>query len=269
MDWAGMLRAELAKAANQWAVATGLPSYRSLGSLPATMFSATADGRAHGNFSDAAWQAINTSADWAERLKKPHSRRRALPTSEGSLAMELDSSNSSDALLMNLFCPPGAARRLARFLEASPDDGTPVFGFHPRIELVDASAEATEIDMRMGDTIFEAKLTERDFTSRRRDHVFRYRALPKVFEVALLPGDKETLHGYQLIRNVLAAAQHGLRLIVLLDGRRPDLLHEWWRVHAAISDGLLRQRCGWCTWQELALASSVDQQEFLRVKYGL
>jgi hypothetical protein len=58
--------------------------------------------------------------------------------------------------------------------------------------------------------------------------------LSDVFDVTLLPQTAPAYQGYQLIRNVLAAAAHGYHFVVLCDGRRPDLLHEWWQVHTAI-----------------------------------
>src|SRR5947209_2305381 len=81
-------------------------------------------------------------------------------------ARELDSCNSSDALLMNCFCYPGAAKRVIAALLPSISYTTPEFGVHGEVALVHGERDATEIDMRIGSAIFEAKLTERDFTSR-------------------------------------------------------------------------------------------------------
>jgi hypothetical protein len=155
----------------------------------------------------------------------------------------MDSTNSSDALLMNCFCYPGAARRAVGVLEFSPADAVPEFGFMPGVALAGGIDDETEVDMRLDDTLIEAKLTEADFTSRPKVHVLRYKALNDVFDVDLLPGDPDSFSGYQLIRNVLAAAQLDLRLVVLIDSRRPDLLQEWWTVHAAIKEGRVRGRC--------------------------
>ena len=60
----------------------------------------------HGNFLDYSYRAILKNQHWAKRLKKPHQRIDALPPEEQE-AKECDSSNSSDALLMNIFCYPG------------------------------------------------------------------------------------------------------------------------------------------------------------------
>jgi hypothetical protein len=56
----------------------------------------------HGNFLDASFAQILSNKAWRSRLAKPHSQLRALPEDRRARAKELDSSNSSDALLMNI-----------------------------------------------------------------------------------------------------------------------------------------------------------------------
>jgi len=145
----------------------------------------------------------------------------------------------------------------------------PEFGYHPRLPLNDGGKEKTEIDMRLGALLVEAKLTEEDFTVRPKTHVLRYRDLLTVFYVDALPGDDSRFSGYQLIRNVLAAAQDQATFVALIDARRPDLLEEWKAVSAAIRDGSLRNRCGVRTWQECAAAAPPELRSFLETKYGL
>jgi hypothetical protein len=170
---------------------------------------------------------------------------------------------------MNCFCHPGAASKLLEGLGLAPQSANVDFGFNPRIHLSNGSTDETEIDMRIGGLFFEAKLTEPDFTTRPTAYVFRYAALPTVFDVDRLPSKGNLVAGYQLIRNVLAAEQHGAEFVVLLDQRRPDLLHEWWDVHAAIISPEVRVRCGFRTWQEVAAASPPHLAHFLEEKYGL
>ena len=90
-----------------------------------------------------------------------------------------------------------------------------------------------------------------------------------MFDASLLPRAKGEYQGYQLIRNVLAAAAHGYHFVVLCDGRRPDLLHEWWTVHAAIRDPGLRARAHFLLWREVAEACPTPLREHLREKYGI
>ena len=74
---------------------------------------------------------------------------------------------SSDALLMNIFCHPGITKRkeLSSILGAGMGD-LPESGFKPRIPLTSGFVERTEIDMKLGSVLFEAKLTEADFQDR-------------------------------------------------------------------------------------------------------
>ena len=269
MDWASVLKDQLRERAQSWARRPGVASYGSLGTPATVLFPRSVDGDSHGNFFPDAWSAIRSNPDWSCRLEKAHAQSAALPLEYQATAKELDSSNSSDALLMNCFCYPGSPSRLARALGASLDDAIPEFGYRARILLSDGSTDATEVDMLLGDTFVEAKLTEKDFTSKPKDQVRRYSAFPDTFDVDLLPADEKHFHGYQLIRNVLAAAQHNRKLIVLLDARRPDLLEQWWQVHAAISAGELRARCGVRFWQQLAAASAPDHHNLLEQKYGV
>ena len=269
MDWSSLLRDQLRERARIWAQRPGVLAYESGGTPATVLYRQSEDGKSHGSFFDEAWAAVKGNSDWSLRLGKPHSQRDALPVEYQTSAMELDSSNSSVALLMNCFCYPGASVRFASVLGATPVDAIPQFGYMARILLSREKRDDTEVDMLLGDTLVEAKLTEKDFTSKPEAIVSRYAALRDVFDVNLLPADENTFHGYQLIRNVLAAAQHGKRLIVLLDYRRPDLLEHWWQVHAAISAGELRKRCGVRFWQQLAAIADPQHRNLLEQKYGI
>lgn len=174
---------------------------------------------------------------WSSRLRSElirradayaHPRRRAaLPAPHNATAGELDSCTSSDALLMNCFCFPGMIDgAIARLLHVRPGS-VPQFGVDGRGLLVRGGIDSTEIDMCVGPTQVEAKLTESDFTRRPKAHVERYAALYDVFERELLPTIDGEYLSYQLIRNVLAIAQRPeLRFTVLIDARRPDLVRD-------------------------------------------
>ncbi len=97
----------------------------------------------------------------------------------------------------------------------------------PRVPLLSEATERTEIDMKLGHTPFEAKLTEGDFQIQCAELVEQYRDLRDVFECRRLPRVKRKYVSYQLIHNVLAAHALGLDFCTLLDARRPDLLEHW------------------------------------------
>jgi hypothetical protein len=65
--------------------------------------------------------------------------------------------------------------------------------------------DLTEIDMRLGDLMVEAKLTETDFQLTSPRMIERYRDLEEVFEQRELKRSGDTVPCYQLVRGVLAA----------------------------------------------------------------
>jgi hypothetical protein len=188
--YAGALRQELGERNRIWA--RGRAFVESYGTTPVIVYE-PADGL-HGNFFDAAYAAIVERPEWMRRLDKIHAQGRALPKAEsGRRWRELDSSMSSDALLMNIFCGLGAADipAVKRTLGVDGDD-QPVFGWKARVPLKAgpngrAKVDRTEVDMRWGGLLVEAKLTESDFQTRAARIVEAYRDFDEVFERDLLP----------------------------------------------------------------------------------
>jgi hypothetical protein len=182
-----------------------------------------------------------------------HSQGRLSLPGGDNLRRELDSSLSSDALLMNIFCYPGVTRReeVSRILGLEPGN-LPEFGFMHRVPLISEAIERTEIDMKLGNMLFEAKLTEADLQIQRAELVEGYRDLKEVFECRRLPRTMRKCVSYQLIRNVLAAHALSMDFCTLLDARRPDLMEDWYSVARCVRSATLRVRCKVLTWQELA-----------------
>jgi hypothetical protein len=91
--------------------ARGRAHVESHGSDPVIVYAP--DGACHGNFYDPAYAAITRNAEWMRRFDKIHAQAaRSLPKPQLDPARrwrELDSSMSSDALLMNIFCTPSVA----------------------------------------------------------------------------------------------------------------------------------------------------------------
>ncbi len=268
------LRRELSARNLCYARAHGLPHCASYGEVPAICYEPYDHRGAlrHGNFLPLTYAAIVASENWRKRLEKPHSQaRRALP-SNGRRWMELDSSHSSDALLMNVFCYPRvfAGGQLSSLLGLNGiEPPTPEFGVKGRVPLENERFDRTEIDMRLGSLLVEAKLTESDFQTKARAIVEAYRDFAQVFEPGALPQSREHYLSYQLIRNVLAAAATGSTFCVLCDGRRPDLIEAWYAVMRCVRAAELRTRCKVLTWQELSRALPPRLQKFLQEKYGI
>ncbi len=315
--FASNLRAELC--ARSRAYAQGRAHVESYGTSPVIVFEPEGvsagqgvEGAAsarHGNFLDAAYAAICTRPEWMRRFDKVHAQGRSLPKTQRKWR-ELDSSMSSDALLMNVFCTPGVAESAAvrRMLGAEGEEG-PEFGWKAKVPLKNGRFDRTEVDMRWGGLLVEAKLTENDFQVCKPEVAEAYRDFAEVFDRDLLPvveipvaRKKESAEfaeeftqeeivvpaemweptvidvprktvagfaGYQLIRNVLAAQTAGASFCVIHDARRPDLREAWFDVLRAVRSAELRTRLKVLTWQELAEVLPEELQEFLDGKYGI
>jgi hypothetical protein len=271
ISYAGRLREEISARALAWASSNGLPHECTISNLPAVLFRETEDAT-HGNFHPASYKCICRKPEWNRRLRKSHtSARRNLPSHDTGRS-ELDTAASSDALLMNIFCHPQAftaGSRLRIFLGTEAPEQLR-FGSRPRIPLVANHIERTEIDLRIGDLLIEAKLTETEFQRAPRLRVERYRDFRCVFDTGLLSQTAESYLHYQLIRGVLSAyAEQGTRYCVICDARRPDLIDAWFIVASAVKLSSLRSRLQLVTWQEIAATLSQSMQMWLAEKYGI
>jgi len=269
--YAAALRCELIERSRELAERNKLPHSFTYGEMPAVVFESYNEGKAHGNFMSASYRAIVHEANWRKRLTKVHTHlARSYSPFRNSRACELDSCASSDALLMNIFCHPHANRSAhLRALLGVYESAIPEFGVRARVPLVTGKFDRTEVDLRFGDLLIEAKLTETDFQSKQKKYLEAYRDLKEVFDLKLLPHKGEVYFGYQLIRNVLAAYAQDCLFCVLADERRPDLKEMWYAVLQAVKPVTLRLRCKMLTWQELAAVLPRDLQLFLNRKYGI
>jgi len=238
------------------------------GDLPSVLYQEQE--RQHGNFLAASYRRICARPDWRRRLAKSYTAGQQLARSWERTRRELDCANSSDALLMNVFCYPRLLRRPALCAVLGVEPGLrPQFGFRPRIPFSNGNADRTEMDMKLGDLLVEAKLTEGSFQSASLRLLARYRDVDEVFDRAELPATGETFESYQLIRGVLAAYCRDCSFIVLCDGRRADLIEKWFRILRAVRESSLRSRLAILTWQELAEALPKELRIFLAAKYGI
>jgi len=269
-SYAGLLRRELSLRNATYAATLGLPHVTTYGDMPVIVYRPSVEERRHGNFLEPSYESILDHSAWRRRLDKVHAQaRRSLPRSE-ECWKELDSSTSSDALLMNVFCCPPVAQNPTIALKLGFDVcEVPDFGFRARIPRVDGHVDRTEIDMKLGTLLAESKLTETGFQTQRPTIVESYRDLDTVFDRELLPRLNQQYVSYQLIRNVLAAYHLGLGFCVLLDARRPDLMEAWFAIMRCVRIAELRTKCKVLTWQELAEILPQELQHFLDQKYGI
>ncbi len=270
-----MLRRELSERAARMAREDGLLHELSSGANPAVLFGLDEEGR-HGNFDPASYRSIGANREWTARLAKVHTLWRKARARADWHWKELDSVNSSDALLMNIFCHPGVSgggelRSGVAALMGVAVKVMPVFGSNPGIPLDSGRTEpATEIDMELGDLYVEAKLTESGFQNAKLTLIERYRDLEEVFEVSRLPWQPNGMvRGYQLIRNALAAFAHDKAFCVLCDARRRDLIEQYYAVLTAVRSPMFACRLKLLTWQELSGTLPEELRGFLDRKYGI
>ena len=182
--YASLLRQELI--ARNRVYAHGHAYVESYGSDPVIVYAP--EGNRHGNFFDPAYQAILSNPTCLRRFDKMHAQAgRSLPKADRRWR-ELDSSMSSDALLMNIFCTPGVLEAPAFCNMLGVELGSmPQFGWKARVALQRGRLDRTEVDMQLDSFLVEAKLTESDFQTRSALIVETYCDFDEVFDCDLLP----------------------------------------------------------------------------------
>ncbi len=207
------------------------------------------------------YQEILENPDWKARIQKTHSQ---VPN-----AKEMQSSNSSDALLMNIFCHPkiGEWKGISKLIGAEIDEVA--FGFSGNVPRCNGKTDRTEIDLSLTGCLCEAKLTESNFTAKRAEVVEKYLQLKDVFHVEALPRKDGDYDNYQLIRNFLAAAQHKQKHILFCDERRPDLVRRYMETVLCLREVQHRMDCRVIFWQELVAACGSSLREWMKEKYGM
>ena len=239
------------------------------GTIASVIYEEIEAGR-HGNFIPASYKRICANSGWSKRLQKSYTASSRVPRGWERRRGELECANSSDALLMNIFCYPRLLSS-THFCSLLGIDCSlrPEFGVRANLAMRNGEVDRTELDMRLGPLLVEAKLTESGFGTAARQRVHRYLDLDTVFDVDELPWREDKVQGYQLIRGVLAAYATDSRYVLLCDGRRADLQEAWYRVLRAVRSYELRSRMALLSWQELVRQLPLPLQKFLGVKYGI
>jgi hypothetical protein len=139
---ASLLRRDLNARAQHLATTSNLLHEQTTGSEPSIIFGRNeqAEQARHGNFHPASYAAICANPAWSRRLTKTHTAHRRVRARADWQWMELDCANSSDALLMNIFCHPEVFSNnhqnpaIASLLGV-PSNAEPNFGIHPGVPL--------------------------------------------------------------------------------------------------------------------------------------
>ena len=209
------------------------------------------------SFHPEAYKNITENKKYSDRLKKIHSKVPSI--------FEMQSSNSSDALLMNFFAHPRIkeSKALRELLSIDQSD-TIEFGWKPDHE--NEKRYKTEIDLKIGNSIFEAKLTEQDFKSKKIHIVLRYADVEKIIDLKSLTTN-DIVSNYQLIRNLVTAKKYGLKFNLIIDESRMDLVNEFNKVKSAVIDKSLFENMKVITWQEIADTVEEDLKKYITERY--
>lgn len=210
------------------------------------------------NFHPDSFENILKTEEYKKRLEKRHTQANGFK--------ELQSSNSSDALLMNFFAHPKIQTwKSLRDLLSIDESDSIEFGWCPSFP-IETKNYRSEIDMKIGNVIFEAKLIEGGFTHKKLDVVLGYPNVENIIDLQEFIKD-DFVTNYQLIRNLLAAEKHGSKFYLLLDESRTDLIREFYKVKFAIKDKSLAHRFNFVSWQELASNVGRNLRDYIIVKY--
>lgn len=266
---ASSLRREISARGMMLAQREQLLHEQTYGSSPAVVFTED-DSGLHGNFFPASWRRIIENPAWAIRLDKTYTASARVPRSTDRWRGELECATSSDALLMNIFCHPQTMKSVAlRAALGIGADAVPEFGWRARVELETGHDDRTEVDMRLGDLLVEAKLCEGDFQSAQISMMQRYGSFESTFDIERMKPRRGKLRSYQLLRGVMAAVEHDARFCLMCDARRTDLIDDWSEVVGAVRYSAVRCRLQLITWQEIARHLPSPLTVFLADKYGI
>ena len=141
----------------------GFAAEMSYSPVPSIVYAENEVGQ-HGNFLPASYQRILHQPGLEIAAGQGLHRLAIFPRKTDRTRRELECANSSDALLMNIFCYPGVLRRSALCSLLGIEPGIhPAFGFRPRNSIAEWCEDRSEIDLKLGKLFVEAKLTEGDF----------------------------------------------------------------------------------------------------------
>jgi hypothetical protein len=213
------------------------------------------------NFLSESFEAIEQNTVWKRRLIKRH------PNVKDTF--EMQSSNSSDALLMNIFCHPKISSWKSICNLFNINQINPEFGFKAEIPKINGSKDKTEIDIAFEEIFAEAKLTEDDFTEKEISIVQKYQGISDFFYMDSLSVRNGKYQNYQVIRNLLAAKHWGKRHFLFCDERRSDLVRSYYETVSCVRDNNYRNKCRVVFWQEISRGAGASLKQFLFEKYGI
>lgn len=270
-DWINQLRREINLKAMMYAQKNDLPFYMSKGGT--VLFEEYTDKCGfcmHGNFLPQTYSTIYQKPVWAKLLQKQYQYRNSLPLFRQGAARQVDSSSSTEALLINVLCHPAMHDNRELLDVFGVDSYVPRFAAKCSLKRVAGADHVFEAHAVLSDKLLiEAALSETNFAERPKAYVESIEGFTEVFDSFALPQTKLSFMNFRLIQAILFAKEKNMGFVLFIDGRRPDLIDAFRKVQAAMKDVEMKNRLHVFTWQSLVDSLPEDLMVFLAEKYGI
>lgn len=270
-DWINQLRREINLKAMMYAQKNDLPFYMSKGGT--VLFEEYTDKRGfclHGNFLPETYFTVGKKPVWAKLLRKQYQYRNSLPLFRQGGARQVDSSSSTEALLINVLCHPAMHQNRELLDILGVEAYVPSFAAKCGLKRKAGSDHAFEAHAILSnELIIEAALSETNFCERPKAYIESIEGFFDAFDDFALPQSKFSYMNSRLIQAILYARLKGMGFVLLLDARRPDLLDAFRKVQASIKDQDVKGRIHVFTWQSIVDTLPEDLSAFLMEKYGI
>ena len=266
-DWVAELRRELTLRAIAYAQRHNLPHFLSKGGT--VFFEPYLDATGvtcHGNFFAPSYQVIRHDPDWAALLNHGVTNANTIPRLKQGMAMETDSSCSTVALTMSLFCLPELQEALETLLQTQ--RARPLFAGEGKGGNKRKRNRQLEPDVILGggQVCLWAVLAESLTGAITIAELEQNPALHRYADCQRLAVSGGIVRYADVLKMYLAAQQQGARFVLLADQRRQDIARAYRRVMQAARAG---DNCRLITWQELAAAMPAAAQKYMFEKYGI
>ena len=266
-DWVAELRRELTLRAITYAQQNNLPHFLSKGGT--IFFEPYLDASGvtrHGNFFAPSYQIIRHDPEWAGMLNHGVANSNAIPRLKQGIAMETDSSCSTAALAMSLFCLPEINEAVASILNI--EAGRPHFAGEIRgsgRRKKDRQLEP-DIILNNGEVYLWAILTESLTGAMTVSELEQQPSIKRFTDPHRLAVSGGIVRYADVLKMYLTARQNNARFVLIVDHRRQDLAKAYRRIMQAAK--LADTGC-LLTWQEIAKVLPVEAQAFVQQKYGI
>jgi hypothetical protein len=266
-DWVAELRRELTLRAITYAQRNCLPHFLSKGGT--IFFEPYLDASGvtrHGNFFAPSYQIIRHDPEWAGMLNHGVANANAIPRLKQGVAMETDSSCSTAALAMSLFCLPEINEAVASILKV--EAGRPRFAGEIKSSGRRKKSREFEPDIILngGGVYVWAVLTESLTGAMTVSELEQHPSIQRFADLNRLAVSGGIVRYADVLKMYLTAQQNNARFVLIIDQRRQDLAKAYRKIMQAAKSSDIGSLL---TWQDLAKVLPGDAKAFVQQKYGI